>query len=65
MSLEKVIDDSMKLFDNQGLLGSLFTALYEEAIKTVYADIYRMAQLVPLISVLGVVFVEVLKRRPL
>ena len=39
-------------------------ALSEEARKAVYADVYRMALLVPLISVLGVVLAEVLKRWP-
>jgi len=38
--------------------------LSEGAKKLVYADIYRMALLVPLISVLGVVLAEVLKRWP-
>ena len=39
-------------------------SLSEAARKAVYADIYRMALLVPLISVLGVVLAEVLKRWP-
>ena len=38
-------------------------SLPEESKVTVYADIYRMALAVPLISIMGVVLAEVMKRR--